>query len=98
MSNFSDYIKNENINKHESDKDKTSKIQTKENLEEMINKYSKLDSGSLFNEFMRLTLEKKKNGTLKESELNNIKETLSPMLNDEQKEMLNSLILMVKNV
>jgi hypothetical protein len=49
-------------------------------------------------EFIKLTLEKKKRGELSDSELENIKSTISPMLNLEQKESLEKLLDMVKNV
>ena len=47
---------------------------------------------------MKLTLEKKKKGVLDEKELNNIKSTIEPFLNDEQKSNLDKILNMVRNV
>ena len=95
MKNFSDYIKTEN------DKNEN-KINCENNntahLEDLIDKYSKYSKDNLLSEFMKLTIEKKKNGTLNEGELVNIKSALSPMLDDKQKEMLDVLIEMTKHV
>ena len=49
-------------------------------------------------EFLKLTLEKKKRGELTSAELNKIRETISPMLNDQQKNYLNELLHKVEDV
>ena len=97
MANFSDYVKNENNNIN-SDNTYRDNVNKNEKLEEMIENYSKLSENDLMKEFMRLTLEKKKNGNLSDKELENIKNTILPFLNNEQKDNLEKLIKMVKNV
>ena len=64
----------------------------------MINEYSKLSRNELMNEFIKLTIDKKKRGELSDSELTSIKKTIIPYLNDEQKIMLEKLLSMVENV
>ena len=93
MSNFSDYIKEEN-NRVEEKIDKTKK----QNYEEMINKYSSYSKNDLMSEFIKITLEKKKKGELTSGELNNLKTTILPFLNSEQKENLDKILQMVENV
>ena len=46
-------------------------------------------------EFLRLTIEKKKRGELKKEELQTIKQTIYPYLNDEQKQNLNQVKMKV---
>ena len=98
MANFSDFIKNEkhsdNINNTKTNDEKQV---NKDDLEDMINSYSKLGQDELLNEFMKLTLEKKKKGVLDEKELNNIKSTIEPFLNEEQKSILDKILNMVRN-
>lgn len=93
MSNFSDYIKEENNRVEE----KVS-VTEKQNLEEMINKYSSYSKNDLMSEFLKMTLEKKKKGELSSSEINNLKSTIVPFLNSEQKENLDKILQMVENV
>ena len=93
MSNFSDYIKEENNRVEE----KVS-VTEKENLEDLINKYSSYSKNDLMSEFLKMTLEKKKKGELSSSEINNLKSTIVPFLNSEQKENLDKILQMVENV
>lgn len=93
MSNFNDYIKNNESNFSSSD-DKPSN----EHLEDFISRYQNLSSSELMNEFMKLTIEKKRKGELRHDELNSIKETISPYLNDEQNSNLEKLMKMVNDV
>lgn len=98
MNNFSDFMnKNDDEKKVNSTSNKESKY-TSDQLQDMINKYSGFSKDKLMSEFIKLTLEKKKRGELSDSELENIKSTISPMLNLEQKESLEKLLDMVKNV
>lgn len=93
MANFSDFVKmeNSNANVHNNEVNK-------DQLEKMIDDYSKLSENDLMKEFIKLTLEKKKNGTLNDDELENIKNTIIPFLNEDQKNNLNKLLNMVKYV
>ncbi|MBE5757502.1 MAG: hypothetical protein E7345_01040 [Clostridiales bacterium] len=103
MGNFSDFIKNENNtykNNNESNM-KNNNIDENANkikLEEMINNYKGLSQSELMNEFIKMTMKKKKDGTLKESELENIKKTILPYLTEEQKTNLENILNMVRNV
>ena len=97
MANFSDYINNNNDTAN-TEKTKSSKELKQDDLEKLIDKYSKYDSNSLMSEFLKLTLEKKRRGELKKDELQSIKQTIYPYLDNEQKQNLDNLINMVDNV
>ena len=93
VGNFSDYM-----NKPEPEtKKNTSKINT-EDLEKLIDKYSEYESDDLLKEFFKMTLERKKQGNLKDGELDNIKQTISPYLDSNQRQSLEKLLDMIKNV
>ena len=99
MGNFNEYI---NTNNEEecvrTNTEKNTSRPTNDKLEEMISEYQKLSDNELMNEFMRLTLEKKRKGELDSRELNNVKNTILPFLNNEQKTHLEKIINMVENV
>lgn len=94
MSKFSEYI-NENNNEINQRNDENI---NKEKMEDLIDKYSSYNANELMNEFLKLTNEKKKKGELNQSEINSIKQTISPFLNDEQKNNLDQIMNMVNNV
>lgn len=99
MGNFSDYINSTNINKTTSgDSRKEIKECSYENLEKLIDKYSSLDDDILMKEFLKMTIERKKQGNLSESELEILKSTILPYLNDKQKESLEKILEIVRNV
>ena len=87
MNKFSDFTKVD-INKESN--------QNKEKVEDFLNKYSGFNKDELMQEFLKVSMEKKKNGGFPAGEIENIKSTLSPFLNSEQKKNLESLINMVK--
>lgn len=89
MANFSDY----NWNK-ENNEQKLSE----QDLKKLIDKYSELDNDTLMKEFLKITLEKKKQGKLSDSELSVLKNSILPYLNESQKQSLNSILEIVKNV
>lgn len=93
MSNFNDYISSNKSNKKDIRKDVDKKT-----LEEKIEQYQKLSGSDLMNEFIKLTLEKKKNGELGKSEIESIRQTIYPYLSNEQKMALNNLLNMVEDV
>ena len=95
MANFSEFNWNENENKKTANNE--DRVE-KQKLEELINKYSSLDSNSLIKEFMKMTMEKKQRGELSDSELNSIAEMILPYLDDKQKQSLKTLMEVVKNV
>lgn len=98
MSNFSDFIKNEKNDNYTSTINTEEKQVDKDKLEDMIENYSHLSQDELMNEFLKLTMEKKKKGALTDSELNNIKSTILPFLNEEQKSNLEKVLNLVRNV
>ena len=89
MGKFSDfsksYSKEENKNKIK-----------KESIEDMYEKYSKLDSSSLMDEFIKISLERKKKGELSDTYFENIKSTLFPYLSEDQKNYYNELVDKIK--
>ena len=95
MKNFSDFINN---NREESIKTESKKEYSNDDLQSMIDRYSGYSNDALMNEFIRLTLEKKKRGELNSGELEKLKSTIEPMLNQEQKVALENIMNMVKNV
>ena len=97
MSNFSDYINNNDYKSNQDNKD-LNKSYHQDDLEKMIDKYSSYDKDSLMKEFLKLTLEKKKRGELGVEELDKLKNLLSPMLNSEQKSNLNEILELIQNV
>ena len=94
MANFNDYIKNNEDNVSACNNERLSN----EHLEDLISKYQNLSSSDLMNEFMKLTYEKKRKGELSSKELNSLKSTISPYLNDEQAKNLERIMNMVKDV
>lgn len=89
MANFSDYNWNKENNEQKlSERD----------LEKLIDKYSELDNDTLMKEFLKITLEKKKQGKLSDGELSVLKNSILPYLNESQKQSLNSILEIVKNV
>lgn len=95
MSNFSEFIDKEN--KTNSTTNNQNK-QSQEYMKSKIEEYSNYSQDRLINDFIKMTIEKKKRGELTDKELNNLKNTISPMLNNEQKETLERLLQMVRNV
>ena len=67
-----------------------------EYLQGLINNYSKLSPSDLMNEFMKLSAEKKRNGSLNDNEILRIKQTIFPYLNESQKHMFNNLMEGIK--
>lgn len=99
MENFSDYVNSTNIDKTTSSDDKKeTKECSYENLEKLIDKYSSLDDDVLMKEFLKMTIERKKRGNLSEGELEILKSTILPCLNDKQKESLEKILEIVRNV
>lgn len=96
MSKFSDYkeLPQENYEKSNSSSTRVSE----KNYEELIHKYSALSNEELMKEFLNLTAREKGEGKLKEGELESIKNTLSPYLDDTQKNSLDNLLNMVRDV
>lgn len=86
---FSDFAKVDPVKSEEETLNKTK-------VEDYMNKYSSFSQEELMKEFLKLSQEKKNNGGFSSSEINGIKETLAPFLNEQQKHSLDNLINMVK--
>ena len=63
-----------------------------EQYEEIINKYKSMNSNDLMQNLILEASKLKKEGKLDSSSLSNLKSSLAPFLNHEQKEMLDNLI------
>jgi len=100
MSNFSDYIKNNSKGEKSSNNKNvnTNSQLNEQNLEKLIDKYSSYSSNDLLNEFIKLTIEKKKKGELNNQELQKIKSTIVPFLSQEQKSKLDEIIELVEKM
>ena len=59
---------------------------------DILNKYKNMNNNELMSNLFSEASKLKSEGKLDSSTLNNLSSTLSPFLNNEQKEMLNSLI------
>lgn len=95
MSKFSDFINKEKENIPNERKTEKS---SNDYLKSKIDEYSGYSQDKLINDFVRLTIEKKKRGELTDKELITLKNTISPMLNNEQKNNLEKLLQMVRDV
>lgn len=87
---FSDYTKNY------SQQNKCEEKSSKESIEELYNRYSKYDNQSLLDEFLKLSIERKRKGELTDEYFQNLKNTLSPYLTDEQKDYYDNLVDKIK--
>ncbi len=64
--------------------------------QDTINKYKDLSQQDLYKELFNQADQLKAEGKLDQNMLNTLSNTLSPMLNDEQRELLNNLINRIK--
>ena len=64
--------------------------------QDTINKYKDLSQNELYSKLLEQATDLKAQGKLDENTLNTISNTLSPMLNDEQKQLLNNIIERIK--
>ena len=60
--------------------------------QDLISKYKDMDQNSLMQNLFEEASKLKREGKLNAEYLNNLKTTISPFLNNEQKQMLNSLL------
>lgn len=84
--NFDNLNNNESVNTCDDNR---------KNIENLVNKYSNYSSDELMKEFLKITENKRINGTLNE-DLDRMQSTLAPFLNDEQKNKMNDIINKVK--
>jgi len=66
------------------------------NISQLLEGYQGMSSDQIMSEFLRVADQKRKDGTLNFEYLNNIQKTLFPYLNEEQKQMFNSLLNQIK--
>lgn len=64
----------------------------KEEYQDIINKYKDMDNNQLMQNLFQQANKLKQEGKLNSSMLNGLENTLAPFLNDEQKNLLNSLV------
>lgn len=64
--------------------------------QDTINKYKDLSQNELYSELFKQAGELKSQGKLDDKTLNMLSNTLAPMLNNEQRELLNNLINRIK--
>ena len=72
-------------------KDKVSEYQ------EIINKYKDMDQNSLMASLFKEAAKLKREGKLDTNTLSNLKQTISPFLDNEQKKMLDELLIAINN-
>ena len=72
-------------------KDKISEYQ------EIINKYKDMNQNDLMKSLLDEANKLKKEGKLDANALSNLKQTISPFLNNEQKKMLDELLIAINN-
>jgi len=60
--------------------------------QDILNKYKDMDSNQLMSNLFKEATKLKSEGKLDNNTLNSLKSTLSPFLNSDQQEMLNSLV------
>ena len=68
----------------------------KRNIESKLNKYQNMSESELMSELIHETNKQKQNGSLDSKKLDEIKNTILPVLNPEQANRLESLIKMLK--
>lgn len=86
--NFEDFCKNEeNIKKAKNIENKMDM-----NYSDLVDKYKNKSSQELYSELIKVANEQKAKGNLSKSQLDNIYNTMAPMMNDKEKENLKKLI------
>ena len=66
--------------------------QKADEYQDILNKYKNMNNNELMSNLFKEATKLKQQGKLDNSTLSNLKSTLSPFLNEEQQEMLNSLV------
>jgi len=91
MAKFSEFVK-EDVS---SNRNYRSEIK-KEDVSELIDKYSTYSEDELMKEFLEESKKKKDSGEFSDEKISKIKSVLSPYLDEQQKQKLEDLIKMVK--
>ncbi len=76
--------------------DKKTDSQSPEELEKIINQYSKKDKSELFSDLKTITENEKKNGNLSDAQLEEVSKNLMPMLNPSQQRKLKDILSQIK--
>lgn len=79
------------------DKNNLNKAKTMEknmnvNYDDLVNKYKGKSNSELYEELLKVVSQEKAKGNLNRQQLNNIYNTISPMMNENEKENLKRLI------
>ncbi|MDD4211248.1 MAG: hypothetical protein PHC46_02495 [Clostridia bacterium] len=69
--------------------------ETYESINDAYNKYSSMSGDSLVDELLKVTKQQKEEGNFDKTQIENTYNMLYPMLNDEQRKKLDSLIKMI---
>lgn len=94
MGKFSEYIKtNVEIKETES----ITRGEKVEQIEDLLDRYSRLNREELMAEFLRESNRLKQNGGLNDEQVNSIESVLKPHLNETQQNMFDSLMTEIKN-
>lgn len=96
---FRNFINNQNSNSNNFNSQKTNSQTTSEKTleyEEILNKYKDMNQSDLMSNLFNEANKLKQEGKLDANSLESLKTTLSPYLNPEQQNMLDSIIKSIK--
>ena len=96
INEFANKIEDGTMSQEEQDAMQTLKAQYGTQVEEMIEKFQNLSEAELITELLSLINEKKRNGTFNPQEIQNIANIISPLLNEEQREKMKNLLLLIQ--
>ena len=83
--------------KIEVDKIKSENKEQVDNIESKLKEYENLSQAELMQEFIKESKRQKDSGELTDDKIENIKQTLIPLLNNEQQKNLDYLLGIIKN-
>lgn len=92
----SEFEQNSNNNAYQNNQNSPHSKQDFSEYQDTINKYKDLSQQDLYKELFTQASELKSQGKLDPNMLNTLSSTLGPMLNNEQRELLNNLIDRIK--
>ena len=97
QSNFNnEFNQNNNNSSYQNSQNSPHLKQDFSEYQDTINKYKDLSQQDLYKELFSQASDLKSQGKLDQNMLNTLSSTLGPMLNDEQRELLNNLIDRIK--
>lgn len=88
-SNLNNFVKD---NEHVLNNILTNNAKAIDEINFLLSKFKNMSSNEIFNEFLRVAEQKKREGTLTLQYINNLKTILFPYLTDEQKRIFNNLM------